>query len=749
MIIDRQIKPFTISPEESVINALQKMCQTGHRMILLTSESGVLDGVFTDGDLRQWLARQKNADLTRPVSEAANKKFVSARATDSPERIANLFAETIRFVPLLDSRGRLVAIASNEESHLQIGDFTIDGTGPVFVIAEIGNNHNGDVDLAKALVDYAVAAGANCAKFQMRHMASLYRNTEHSDGADEDLGAQYVMDLLARFQLSDEQLCDMFDYCKTKGIMPMCTPWDLSSLETLERYGMAAYKVASADLTNHELLDALARTGKPLIVSTGMSDEDEIMQAVQLLKGSGAPFVLLHCNSTYPAPFHDINLNYIERLQEISGVPVGYSGHERGFHASLAAVTLGGRVIEKHLTVDRGMEGNDHKVSLLPGEFAAMVSAIREVEQALGIGGERKQSQGEIINRNTLAKSLVATRVIEPGETITDDALTARSPGRGLQPNHRSKLVGRKAKRRFAPGDFFFPSDLADDAQVAREYRFRRPWGIPVRYHDYQVILAKSNPDLLEFHLSCKDLELAFSQYVNQVYPDVMLVVHAPELFAGDHLLDLCSFDDDYRERSIREMQRVIDLTRALQQHFPVTERPLIITNVGGFSTDRRLNHSEVNRKVELLADSLVRLDRQGVEVIPQTMPPYPWHFGGQSLHNLFVEAPQIVELCRRLDVRVCFDVSHSKLACNQLKQSFKEFVDLVGPHTAHLHIADALGVDGEGLQIGEGDMDFVALGEDLERTCPKASFIPEIWQGHNNQGEGFWLALSRLEDAL
>lgn len=749
MIIDRQIKPFTISPEESVINALQKMCQTGHRMILLTSESGVLEGVFTDGDLRQWLARQKGADLTRPVSEAANKKFVSARATESPQEIANLFAETIRFVPLVDARGRLVALASNEESHLQIGDFVLDGTGPVFVIAEIGNNHNGDIALARALVDHAVAAGANCAKFQMRHMGSLYRSTAHADGADEDLGAQYVMDLLARFQLDDQQLFDMFDYCKAQGVMPMCTPWDLSSLNALERYGMMAYKVASADLTNHELLEAFARTGKPLIVSTGMSDEDEIMQSVELLKSKGAPFVLLHCNSTYPTPFHDINLTYIERLKEISGVPVGYSGHERGFHAVLAAVALGARVIEKHLTVDRTMEGNDHKVSLLPGEFAAMVGAIREVEQSLGIGGERKPSQGEIINRNTLAKSLVATRVIEPGETITDDALMARSPGRGLQPNNRPKLVGRKAKRRFAPGDFFFPSDLADDAQVARTYRFRRPWGIPVRYHDYKAILAKSNPDLLEFHLSCKDLELDFSQYLDQVHPDVTLIVHAPELFANDHLLDLCSFDDDYRDRSIRDMQRVIELTRSLRRHFPVTERPLIITNVGGFSTDRRLSGGEVNRKVQLLADSLVRLDRQGVEVIPQTMPPYPWHFGGQSLHNLFVEAPQIVELCRKLDVRVCFDLSHSKLACNQLKQSFKEFVDLVGPHTAHLHIADALGVDGEGLQIGEGDMDFVALGEDLDRTCPNASFIPEIWQGHNNQGEGFWLALARLEGAI
>ena len=749
MLIDRQIRKLTISPEESVINALQKMCQTGSRLILLTSEAGVLEGIFTDGDLRQWLARQRDADLTRPVAEAANRHFVSARATEPPEKIARLFSDSIRFVPLVDARGRLVALASREERHLQIGDFTLDGTGPVLVIAEIGNNHNGDMALARLHVDLAAAAGANCAKFQMRHMPSLYRTTGQADAADEDLGAQYVMDLLAKVQLSDAQLFEMFDYCTQKGILPLCTPWDLSSLEALERYGMVAYKVASADLTNHELLEAMASTGKPLLVSTGMSEEDEIVEAVALLKANGAPFALLHCNSTYPAPFHDLNLHYLERLKEIGGVPVGYSGHERGYHAVLAAVALGARVVEKHLTVDRGLEGNDHKISLLPAEFSAMVTAIREVEQSLGIGGERRLSQGESINRSTLAKSLVAAREIAPGEPITDDALVARSPGRGLQPNHRGRLIGRRAKRAMNPGDFFYPSDLVDDAHNARPFRFRRPWGIPVRYHDYKALLGKSNPTLLEFHLSYKDLDLDFRAYVDRIYPDLTLVVHAPELLGGDHLLDLCAFDDAYRRRSIHELQRVINLTRALRAFFPATARPLIVTNVGGFSPHRRLATADVERKVTCLADSLALLDRDGVELIAQTMPPYPWHFGGQSFHNLFVEGAQVVETCERLGLRVCLDVSHSKLACNQLKQSFKGFVDAVGPYTAHLHIADAFGTDGEGLQIGDGDLDFVALAEWLEATCPTASFIPEIWQGHGNEGEGFWHALSRLEGVL
>jgi N-acetylneuraminate synthase len=749
MIIDRQIKQFTISSEESVINALQKMCQTGSRAILLTSDAGVLEGVFTDGDLRHWLARQKDADLTKPVAEAANRKFISARATSTSDKIDSLFTETVKFIPLLDAQNRLVAVARRDEVHVQIGEFKLDGVGPSFIIAEIGNNHNGDIKLAKRLVDHCVAAGASCAKFQMRHMKSLYRDTGHKQAANEDLGTQYVLDLLTRFQLTDAELFEVFDYCKQQGILPMCTPWDQSSLASLEAYGMLAYKVASADLTNHELLTAMAKTGKPLVVSTGMSEENEIVEAAKLLRDLGAPVVLLHCNSTYPAPYHDLNLKYLERLKELSNGLVGYSGHERGYHAVLAAIALGARVIEKHITVDRSMEGNDHKVSLLPGEFAEMVQAIRDVEQAMGMGGERKLSQGEMINRSTLAKSLVVTRKVAPGEIITEDMVAARSPGQGLQPNRRAELIGRRAKRHFEAGDFFFPSDLLDDSLEARAYHFHRPWGVPVRYHDYKAILAKTNPDLLEFHLSYKDLDLDFRSFVTEVYPNLTLAVHSPELFAGDHIMDLCSLDEAYRKHSIGELQRVINLTRALREHFPRTQRPVIVTNVGGYSLDRPLTPEEITVRAAQLADSLGQLDREGVEIIPQTMPPYPWHMGGQRFHNLFVIGETSAELCRRLNIRVCFDVSHSKLACNQLKHSFKEFVDLIGPHTAHLHIADALGVDGEGLQIGDGDMDFAALGQDLKRTCPEASFIPEVWQGHKNGGEGFWYALAKLEPSF
>jgi N-acetylneuraminate synthase len=352
------------------------------------------------------------------------------------------------------------------------------------------------------------------------------------------------------------------------------------------------------------------------------------------------------------------------------------------------------------------------------------------------------------MNRENLAKSLVINCDLEVGQIITESMIDVKSPGKGLQPNRKTELIGKRSRRSLKAGDFFYPSDLEVEQVKPRPYCFKRPWGVPVRYHDFKTLLSQSNPDLLEFHLSYKDLEVDIHQYIDQVY-DLDVIVHAPELFAGDHLLDLSSQDKDYRQLSIKELQRVIDITRQLKPFFKRASRPCIVTNVGGFTNDTLLSLSVRQQLYKTLDDSLSQLDADGVEIIPQTMPPFPWHFGGQRNHNLFVNPKDITDFCRQHNYRICLDISHSKLACTYHKISFKEFIEQIGLYTAHLHIADAKGVDGEGLQIGEGEIDFYSLAEDLEKYASQASFIPEIWQGHKNEGEGFWIALEKLERLL
>jgi N-acetylneuraminate synthase len=746
MILDRNLAKFIVFSEDSLHNALRKISDNKARIVFCVSSSGVLEGVLTDGDFRRWITQHPSFDTGVPVIEVANKDFAFLPHEAAHDEIQRNFSDRIGFIPLLDRHHHLVAVAHRGAPELQIGRFVIGPSSPSFLIAEIGNNHNGSLEMAKRLIDEATAAGADCAKFQMRSMSHLYRNAGDANDASADLGAQYTLDLLSRFQLTTEQMFAAFDYCKAQGILPLCTPWDAESLQLLEGYGMPAFKLASADLTNHDLLEALARTGKPLICSTGMSNEAEIIDAVRLLKQHNAPFVLLHCNSTYPAPFKDIHLEYMDRLRQIGDCVVGYSGHERGIAVAIAAVARGAKVVEKHFTLDRNAEGNDHRVSLLPDEFRAMVQAVREVEQALGSGEARRITQGEMMNREVLAKSLMAARDVKAGEIIEADMVSVRSPGQGLSPYRKVELIGRKAVRDIKAGDFFYPSDLEAGAMKARAYHFRRPFGLPVRYHDARRLTAMTRFDLLEFHLSYKDLEENIERHLGETPFEMDLVVHSPELFAGDHVMDLCAAEDDYRNRSIAELQRVVDVTRQLASHFTRAARPMIIVNAGGFSADGPLPVSARAALYARIADALKQVDQTGVEIIPQTMPPFPWHFGGQRYHNLFMTADETVEFCSRHGYRVCLDISHSQLSCTHFSASFKDYLEQVGPYSAHLHMVDADGVDGEGLQIGEGMVDFAMVAEMLDKHAPRASFIPEIWQGHKNDGAGFWTALDRLE---
>ena len=224
--------------------------------------------------------------------------------------------------------------------------------------------------------------------------------------------------------------------------------------------------------------------------------------------------------------------------------------------------------------------------------------------------------------------------------------------------------------------------------------------------------------------------------------------MHAPELFKGDHTLDLTSPDTDFRQQSIKEMNKVIQFTLEIKKYFANSSQPIgIITNVGGYSFDGPMKKDEKIHRIENLIASFKQLKNDEIEILPQTMPPYPWHFGGQRYHNIFVEKEDIIDFCSENNMRACLDLSHSKLACNFLGLPFEDFLKDVLPFTRHIHFADAKGTDGEGIQIGEGDIDFQKVCGLLSNYHKQISWVPEIWQGHENDGEGFWMALNKLEE--
>lgn len=745
MILDKKLKDYIIQSEESINYAINRIEESKKNVLMVIGFDNFLEGIVTLGDIVRWLSKQEIVDLKTNIGQIVNSNY--RKVNESKILEAENLLEKFDYIPITDNFNRLISVARkriNKEG-IEIDNKIINESSPAFIIAEIGLNHNGNIELAKSLINESVKAGVDCVKFQMRDLDSLYRKFGDDTSSGEDLGSQYIIDLLEKTNLKPEQYFELFDYCKQLNVIPLCTPWDLKTLQRLEEYGMSAYKIASADLTNHELLRKLALTGKPLICSTGMSNEEEIIEAVNLLKSHGSQFMMLHVNSTYPTPFKDINLQYLNRLKEITKNIVGYSGHERGFHIPLVAIGLGAKVIEKHITLDRNMEGNDHKVSLLPHEFSSLVSQIREVEESLGFSSPRFITQGEIMNRVNLSKSIVSASDIKKGEKITRDKTEIKSPGRGLQPNKLELLLNRTSLRDIKKGDFFYPSDLEDIEFKPRNYAMKRPWGVPVRYHDFQNILNRSNPNFLEFHLSYKDMQLDYSKFFNSIY-DLNLVVHSPDLFEGDHILNLASENINYRNRSIIELQRVIDLTIELNRFFKEDKKPYIVASLGGFTRDSHVSSEEKKIMYSRVKDSLSKIHSEGVEILAQTLPPFPWYMGGQLYLNLFVKPDDTAQFCEESGVKLCLDVCHTKMASTYFNFSFEECIQKIGNYTKHLHIADALGYDGEGLQIGEGEINFSSMVKVLDEVSPSATFIPEIWMGHKNNGEGFFIALEKLE---
>lgn len=744
-MVRRNITNLLVLGSAPVLDVLRQIERSKLGTSVVINEDGTLVGTISDGDFRRWLMNNESPSLESSCEKVANKKCVSAKTSSNLKEISRLMTTGVDLLPLLDERGRVAAVASHRYRQLEIQGRLVEFGQPTFVIAEIGINHNGNFGVAKELIDAASFAGADCVKFQMRDFESLYRFDDDMVKSSEDLGAEYTKNLILESALSSDQILKLMDYVTEKGLIPICTAWDFASAEILKNYGVSAFKIASADLTNHSLINEVLKANVPIIMSTGMSTESEIISSVEVLKESMASFALLHCQSVYPPAFKDVNLKYLSRLEEIGDSIVGYSSHERGSHVAVSSVALGALIIEKHITLDRGARGVDHVVSLEPNDFRIMVEHIRSLEEAIGSDAPRSLTQGEKLNRLSLAKSLVAKKSLKAGHIVVASDVEVKGPGKGIQPNRLQELVGVKLARDIQHGEFFFETDILGHAEVKRNFIFDRPWGLPVRFHDWTQLSEGTNPDFLEFHLSYRDMSIPYDALFSEKLP-LSLIVHSPDLFRGDHILDLASMDDVIWDQSLIELQKVVDLTNSLSVKFISQTKPKVIVSMGGSSLDSPIDVAERPRLYERVSDAISRIDLGDVLLLAQTLPPFPWYLGGQRFCNLFVDPKETAEFSKTYGVSLCLDVSHTKLACNFLGMSFSDAIELLAPISKHFHLVDAAGIDEEGLQIGEGEIDWVQLLRQLSRLAPQVSFIPEIWQGHIDDGRGFWRALSRLE---
>lgn len=321
----------------------------------------------------------------------------------------------------------------------------------VMVIAEAGVNHNGDISLAKKLVDVAVEAKADIVKFQTFKAENIVTDeapkaTYQKETTDSN-ESQYRM--LKKLELNVEEHKALIAYCKEKDILFLSTPFDLESIDLLNDLGIEIFKIPSGELTNLPYLEKIGAKRKQVILSTGMSTIDEVEEAIRILNNQGTTDItLLHCTTQYPTPMEDVNLKAMFTMKERFGLEVGYSDHTEGIEVPIAAVAMGATVIEKHFTLDKNMEGPDHRASLEPNELIKMVQAIRNIEKALG-NGEKVPSKCELQNKEIVRKSIVAKVSIQEGELFNEDNLTVKRPGSGISPMRWHEVLGRRATKNY------------------------------------------------------------------------------------------------------------------------------------------------------------------------------------------------------------------------------------------------------------------------------------------------------------
>lgn len=324
---------------------------------------------------------------------------------------------------------------------------------PVFIIAEAGVNHNGDLGLAMKLVDAAADAGADAVKFQTFKAEQLVsKNTPKADYQKETTGTEESqLEMIQRLELAESDHHKLMAHCRQKGIQFLSTPFDMQSIDLLDQLELPVFKIPSGEITNLPYLRKIGGMAKKIILSTGMSTMEEVRSSLDILVAAGSEkgdITILHANTEYPTPYQDVNLNAMQTMASELGVNVGYSDHTPGIEIPVAAVALGATVIEKHFTLSRDMEGPDHKASLEPAELKAMVQSIRNIESAMG-DGVKKPSPSEIHNMPIARKSIVAAKPIAEGEIYSAANLTAKRPGTGVSPMHWDKMVGQVANRAY------------------------------------------------------------------------------------------------------------------------------------------------------------------------------------------------------------------------------------------------------------------------------------------------------------
>jgi len=613
-------------------------------------------------------------------------------------------------------------------------------TNHVYIIAEIGINHNGDINTAIELIKKAYEAGVDAVKFQKRNIDEIYTKNLIKDPNKGEWNLEYLINELKVLELSKDDYDLIYKTCEKLNLDLIITPFDIASVDFIMNYNIKAIKNASCNMTNYKLLDHISSKKLPVLISTGMWSDDEIVESLKYFKEKNINYTLLLSNSTYPCPYEDINIEYINTLKKYSNV-VGYSGHEKGTFIPIAAVALGAKIIEKHITLDKKQEGLDHKASMEPEEWKEMVSNIRLLEKAMG--NNKIVNQAEMLAKQSFCVSTYATRNISKGEIFSDDMYILQAPGKGIMQNQLKDYIGKEIKQDIKKNDCIDSSFFEEYIQV-KDWKignFKKKWGLKCRFHDFPTYNVLSAP-VVEFHCSQKDM---YDSLTGIMSKSSQLVVHAPEI-VDKMLVDICSEKEYQVTRSLDILQQSINRTIELSKNFK--GKPKLVVHFGGMLREPGVNIDELQKKLldkAITNFKKLNFDNDLIDILPENLPPKPWYLGGEWNQYGFMTEDDIIKFCDTLNLKMTFDICHAKLYCNCCKKNIIDFTKKIKKYVSHVHISDTQGINGEGIQIHEGDTNFKPIFEELKDI--DYSWVTEIWAGHLNNGKEQYKSMQLLDE--
>ena len=640
-------------------------------------------------------------------------------------------------------------------------------------ISEIGINHNGSLNIAKKLIRHSKEINCNYVKFQIRNIKEIYHPDFLKDSTNSENGNQYIFNEIKKTNLKKNNFLSLFKYAKKNKIKVMVTPFDLKSLKICKRKEVDAIKIGSPDFDNIQLIINAFKLKKPLFLSTGMADDNEIdLMKINLIKYNiyNVPVTIFHCVSSYPPNEDEINLKYIKNLiQKFPNYKIGYSGHERGFTPSLISMYFGSEVIERHITLNKKLNGPDHNSSLTKNEFKELIdrsklifneqrknllsinSFLKKYKLISGksaIGKFKKSvSLNSKFNKKILGKSAVYKNKFKKNKIINIKDLKFVSPGKGISGLEFNNFKNRKLFKGVNKNQYVsiedFDKNTGKKFERNKIYTMNKKWGLIGRLGDYEQFID-DKADLIEIHLTWR--ELINPRIIKKKY-NTELIIHAPEYF-NDQLVDFTSDNKKILNNSFEMIEYLKKLVDEIKNNFMYDERkgPKVILHPGGHSEKSDFNLNKIT-KYKNLFKNIKKIQSKNYNLLLENMPPYPWYYGGKFYQHIFTDTKEIKKFCNEAEINICYDTSHAKLSSNMLGKNFKNFTKDILPNIEYLHISDAAKVYQEGLQIGKGEIDFKMFFELVKNL--NVNFVPEIWNGHLDNGRGFKFAMYEIEKIM